>query len=297
MIRYLKQSEIDYKKWDECISSSVNELIYAYSWYLDIVARKWDALVEDDYKRVMPLPFKNISIIHKVYQPFFAQQLGVFSPDILGEEDIKRFLDSIPKKFLFINVSLNQYNNYIGNNYKKSNRKTFLLDLIMPYEIIRSGYSKNHERNLKKAERSDLFYREDENPDDVIAAFRNNRGQLYPHITEEHYRILKRLIFECVNKGIAKTIKAYDKNNNFCAGVVSFVYRKRIIFIFSGATEQSKENGAMFGIIDYIIRQHQQQDMILDFEGGMDKNIARFYGGFGAKECLFLQIIKNRFII
>ncbi|MBS4012151.1 MAG: hypothetical protein KGZ97_00125 [Bacteroidetes bacterium] len=292
MIKYIKQKDIDYRKWDECVDQSINGLIYAYSWYLDIVAGKWDALVEDDYKRVMPLPFKNVSIIHKAFQPFFAQQLGVFSRDLPDENDIKRFLEAIPKKFIFIDIALNQYNHYTESSFKKSYRKTFLLDLIMPYEIIRSGYKKNHERNVKKAERSELFYREDSNPDDVILAYRNSKGKQYPNITEEHYKDLKRLIFECVNKGIAQTIKAYDKNNNFCSGVVFFIHGKRIILIFSGATEQSKENGAMFGIIDYIIKKHQQQELVLDFEGSMDENIARFYSGFGAKECLFLQVKK-----
>ncbi len=293
MIKYIKQKDIDYRKWDDCISQSINGLIYAYSWYLDIVAGKWDALVEDDYKRVMPLPFKNVSLIHKAYQPFFAQQLGVFYRDLAEAKDLNRFLESIPKKFIFIDIALNQYNQYTGSSYKKSYRKTFLLDLIMPYEIIRSGYKKNHDRNVKKAEKSELFYREDSNPDDIISAFRKNKGKQYPHITEEHYRILKRLIFECVSRGIAKTIKAYDINNNFCAGVVFFIHGKRIILIFSGATEQSKENGAMFGIVDYIIKQYQQNELVLDFEGSMDENIARFYNGFGAKECLFLQVKKS----
>ena len=58
MIKYLKQSEIDYELWDECVAKSINSYIYGHSWYLDIVAGEWDALVEDDYKSVFPLPYR-----------------------------------------------------------------------------------------------------------------------------------------------------------------------------------------------------------------------------------------------
>ena len=55
MIQYLKHNEIDKKKWNDCIDHSVNNLIYSYSWYLDIVCPNWNALLEDDYTSIMPL--------------------------------------------------------------------------------------------------------------------------------------------------------------------------------------------------------------------------------------------------
>jgi hypothetical protein len=48
MIKYLRQDEINVDKWDQCISHSVNGMIYAFSWYLDIVNNRWEALVEGD---------------------------------------------------------------------------------------------------------------------------------------------------------------------------------------------------------------------------------------------------------
>ena len=56
MIQYLKNKEIDFKKYDACIAAAINSRIYAYSWYLNIVADNWDALVLNDYEAVMPLP-------------------------------------------------------------------------------------------------------------------------------------------------------------------------------------------------------------------------------------------------
>jgi hypothetical protein len=297
MIRYLKQSEIDYKKWDECISNCKNELIYAYSWYLDIVAGSWDALVDDDYISVMPLPFKKMGFIYKLYQPFFAQQLGVFSKNNIDDKYVAEFLNAIPRKYRLINITLNLQNNYNGSVFKKIKRRTYLLDLMSSYEELNHNFAKNNIRNINKTQKNELFYVEDASPDEIINAFKSNKGLDFSEIKEVHYKIIQQLTYSCINKGVAKIIKAYDNKNSFCAGVIFFIFGKKAIFIFSGATTEARENGAMFGIVNYFIKKFQQTEIVLDFEGSMDANLARFYSGFGAKECLFLQIIRNRFVI
>ena len=54
-IQYLLHYEIDKSKWDKCINGADNGLIYGYSFYLDHMAKHWDALVLNDYEAIMPL--------------------------------------------------------------------------------------------------------------------------------------------------------------------------------------------------------------------------------------------------
>jgi hypothetical protein len=76
----LLHKEID-KNSGICIHHSINRILYAFSWWLDAVCPGWEALIEDDYRAVMPLT-GNIKLgIHYLYQPF-TQQLGV-SSDVL----------------------------------------------------------------------------------------------------------------------------------------------------------------------------------------------------------------------
>jgi hypothetical protein len=79
MINYIKHKDVDTEKWDRCIEQSVNGIIYAFSWYLDIVCDEWDALVDDDYESVFPLVKRKKFGINYIYPPFFTQQLGLFS--------------------------------------------------------------------------------------------------------------------------------------------------------------------------------------------------------------------------
>jgi hypothetical protein len=91
-----KNKTIDRKKWDDCIANSHNSLLYAYAWYLDIVAENWDAIVLGDYDAVMPLPYnRKLFGLKQVYQPFFAQQLGVFSVIPVGKPIFKQFLEKL----------------------------------------------------------------------------------------------------------------------------------------------------------------------------------------------------------
>ena len=79
MIYFVKRNQIDEEKYNNCIATSLQSRMYAYSWYLDIVADNWNVLVLDDYEAVMPLPFHKKFLISYISQPFFTQQLGVFS--------------------------------------------------------------------------------------------------------------------------------------------------------------------------------------------------------------------------
>src|ERR1051325_4489828 len=105
-IQYLAHKDIDKKKWNRCIDNADNGLIYAYSFYLDCMAKNWDALVQNDYEAVMPLTWKKKYGIRYLYQPFLTAQLGVFG-QIITERQCGDFIQAIPSKFRYIDISLN----------------------------------------------------------------------------------------------------------------------------------------------------------------------------------------------
>jgi len=113
-IEYIQYRNINFHKWDECVSRSLNGLVYAYSWYLDIVAGEWDALVADDYSIIFPLVKGSKYGIPYLYQPYFTQQLGVFSPIKVDSQTTKLFTDSIPAKFKYRIINFNSFNHTLA---------------------------------------------------------------------------------------------------------------------------------------------------------------------------------------
>ena len=79
MITYLTRTQLNKNEYDNCIHNAPQSKVYALSWYLDIVADNWGALVLNNYEAVMPLPWRKKYGICYVYPPCWTQQLGVFS--------------------------------------------------------------------------------------------------------------------------------------------------------------------------------------------------------------------------
>lgn len=295
MIRYLKHDQIDQDKWDACINASPNGLLYAFSWYLNMTAPGWHALVEGDYRSVMPLPRRRKWGIAYAYQPFFVQQLGIFSTLSLSEETTRSFVNAIPPEYRWVHLNLNTYNPLQPKEGEQLvKRINCELDLISPYEQLRKAYSNNTRRNLRKAENSGLFITHHGQPEVIIDAFRQNRGKQFRKFTDQDYLLLRHLVYSGIHRGLVNLRCAYTRENNFCAGIIFFKSRNKQIFLFSGATAEARQNAAMHLLVDDFIRQHAAQDLVLDFEGSSDANLARFYLGFGSKECVFLQIKINR---
>jgi hypothetical protein len=294
MINYLTNDEIDREKWDNCIKESFNGLVYAFSWYLDIVAEDWDALVEDDYERVFPLTGNKKWGINYLFQPPFTQQLGIFSKGVLSENIVETFLNSIPSKFRFMEINLNSLNKVDPDKYSIKPWLTHLLDLIDSHENIFKNYSTNLKRNLKKAEKSGISVMKNVKPDEVIALFRENRGRDIKNLKESDYIKLRRLTYLGIYKGVMQTYGAFSETNDLIAGSIFIKSRGKAIFLFSGNSDEGKQTAAIPFIIDSFIKDNSQKNLTLDFEGSNDPNLARFYKSFGSKEVTYPHLNTNR---
>lgn len=294
MIHYLKHKEIDKKKWDECIDRSVNNLIYAYSWYLDIVSPNWNALAENDYESVMPLTARKKYGVDYLYPPYFAQQLGIFSKEKISQDKVNEFLNAIPSHYKFIEIYLNTQNTFEISGFQVKKNVNIELDLNSSYETLHKKFSDDIKRNIKKAEKHRVSMRKNISPSDIIKIFRKNTGKKINNLTDKNYKVLLNLIDSSIKKGYAETWGGFTKENKLCAGIVWLVKNNRAIFLFSATNANAKKSGAMPFLINNFIRENANKKMILDFEGSNLPGLARFYNGFGSKETVYLQIRKNK---
>ena len=294
MITFLTHKEIDFYKWDQCIERSVNELVYAYSWYLNTVCKEWDALVENDYESVFPLPTRKKAFIRYAYQPFFIQQLGIFSSTPLFVDRVQAFLSAIPKKYKFVEINLNAQNPFDYQRFGGWKNVNLILDLQKEYDFIASSYSSNTARNLQEASSKQLRIVENVDPQEIIELFKTDRGQHIKSYKTTDYITLLELLKLLIQNEMAVSFGTYNSQNNLCAGAVFIKQKKRFIFVFSGNSLEGKNTKAMFYLIDHFIRQHANTDSILDFEGSNNEGLARFYSSFGAKKSNYYTYQLNR---
>ena len=293
MIQYLQHNQINLTKWDATIAECGN--IYAYSWYLDIVHPGWEALVEDDYQSVMPLTGGKKFGVNYLYQPYFVQQLGIFSRQPLSSEKTEAFLKAIPSKYRFAEIRLNESNilseRFEGIEYHRN----VILYLNRDYNSIRENYHTNTKRNLAKAEENNLQLIFNVIPYHVVALFRDNRGATIERWGDTEYGTLISLGKTAQNRNSAFILGVNEKGDGEILCAALFMKANgRITFLFSGLNEKGKERQAMTYLLDQVIRKYANQPFILDFEGSDDENLARFYLGFGGVEAQYPSYSFNR---
>ncbi len=294
MIHYLKHIHIDKDRWDDCISKSVNRRIYAFSWYLDLVCPGWEALVDDDYIRVFPLTGNRKWMIDYLYQPFFAQQLGVFSPEPLTEITVNGFIRAIPSKFRFVETHLNDQNNFSMIQGDSTPRLNHVLDLSLTYEQLVAGYAQNTRRNLRKAIEMRVSPGRMVRPDELISLFRENFGNREGKLKASNYGTINRIINHGVANKTGHIMGVFSESGLLSAAAFFLSDQHRVYFLFAASSPGARENGAMFLLIDRFIAGNANNRLILDFEGGNDPNLGRFYKSFGAVEVMYPAIRINR---
>lgn len=294
MIQYCCHTEINRVKWDDLISQS--GLIYAQSWYLDIVHLDWEALVLNDYEAVMPLTGGNKFGVDYLFQPFFVQQLGIISRRLLSPEQQTEFLKAIPKKFRFAEIRLNESNAFDKRVQSIEYHRNVVLDMNKSYEMIRANYHTNTKRNLVRAESFDLHLKDDVMLSQIIDLFRADRGMKVSVWGDAEYARLLRLGEEGLKRSAAFLMGVTDGMGLLC-GALFMQTAGRIVFLFSGNSETGKQKQAMTFMIDNVIQRFANQTVLLDFEGSDDDNLARFYLGFGGEERRYPSCTFNRMMV
>ncbi len=289
MIRYFKGFEIDRKKWDACIENSVADLIYGYSWYLDLVCPGWSGLVKDDYEAVMPLPNRKKYGVSYIFQPVFAQQLGIFSKLPPDEELLKSFLNEIPAFFRLIEINLNYSNRIKSIDYSLTEKVNYVLNLNRNYDNIKRRYSNNTRRNLQKT-LPDTEIKENIHLSELI---RMKKKYAFRKRNNEYYEWMHCFVDKLMKMGKGEIIGA-ESDRKLCAAALFVIFGKRIYYLIPVSTDEGLRNSAMFAILDFIIQKFSGKDYILDFEGSNIPGIARFFEGFGAGKVNYPSIRINR---
>jgi hypothetical protein len=292
-ILYLRQHEIDRTRWDACIEKAENGLIYGYSFYLDAMCDNWDALVLDDYKAVMPLPWRRKYFIYYLYQPYFVNMLGVFG-NTVSKKIIERFLRSIPSKFLYWDLDLNE-SNTVGDDILQqievTNRKNIFLKLDT-YDKLSSGYSRLTKRKLAKAKENGIIITKGVSAGDIIDQYIHEYERKNRIIPDSVYINLKKMLHS-FGKENYQTYIAITKSNEVVGFYLLYTDKRFVYSILGGSTGTGKSIGAFYALTDAAIQDVAGSQKIFRFEGSDLPGIAFFDLQFGSYPIEYAHLKRN----
>jgi len=294
-VSYLPQANIDKQKWDRCIDTAPNGLIYAYSFYLDAMSKNWDALILNDYEIVMPLTWNKKYGLYYLYQPFFTKTLGIFGN--ISDEIVNLFLHAIPKHFKYLDIDFKeniiQPEKVTLPKLQLKKRNNFLLDLNKKYEQIYSEYKRLAVRMLKKAAVHNVEILRNRNVNEVIDFYRKYYTTEHPEIDLDDY---KRLAAACniALKRMQATTYVAESNGQVIAVYLVLKDEKFIYSLIGGSNKTGKNCGAFYLLTDAAIKDNSGTNRTFRFEGSDKKGIAFFNMQFNPVPIHYYHLTLNR---
>jgi len=290
-IKWVESTDVDKISWDKVVSGSSALNLYCYKWYLDAVSDNWGALVIGDYEFIMPIPYtvkKNQSIL---YQPFFSQQLNILGKQLPSIEVINHFISSIPQKFKLAQFNLPNYLIQNITDYEIEEVVCQYLDLNQGHAAVFSEYSTNAKRQIKKAIKNELKITESGDLEVFMPLFKETVGVKLGFLEDNYNRLHKLMnVGLHLNKGRLLTVQ---KGDEVLAMGYFFIRNNRITYLKGASTIQGRDTGAMYYLMDAVIKEYAAANRIFDFGGSKIASVAEFYKKLGGVDQTYLSFAKN----
>jgi hypothetical protein len=294
MIGYHKNNEIDREQWDNCIKKTHRAKPYAYSWYLDIMAPGWEALVDDDYDSVFPIPgFRKLGIQY-VSTPMFLQQLGAFSPDKSSPGALEEFLDFMPEFYKYIDLCVGQEAEH--EEFKVTERDNFELDLSKHYDDLWDNFSVDCKRNIEAAHRRKPEIVTDIRPDELTSLFLRYRDNSSGRAKIVDIQRLKNLMNFCIKNKKGKILGVRTTGKRLLFGIFMIeTHGNKTLLLIAGSPEADQRHLG-YHVINEVIKTYAGTRTTLDFAGTSVPFVDSFMESFGCADIPYFRIFRNRLL-
>jgi len=281
-IQLVPHKEIDKVKWNSCVHYATNGNVFGYKWYLDTVAKEWDALVEGDYESIMPLFITEREDL--LEQPSLLREAGIYSINMLSQKRAEAFIQAIPAKYTNIQLQLNEGIQIPEQSkYKLSNIKNHQLLLLDPYETISEKYHPELRTQLKGNSQQSLLPSSNVKPEKIAQLFKDTNPSSREN--EIAFHAYQRIMYNALHRGWGATFGVTDQDRNLLSAGFFIYSQGRMLQLLSATNPQGKSLGAYDYLMDNILQSHAGRPMVLDFNTTDD-----LPKRFGARENHFLRL-------
>ena len=282
-IRYLRQEEIDKVKWNSCVHYATNGNIFGYKWFLDFIAKDWDALVEGDYESVFPLVWKQNWLGQKsLYQPHLMRELGLYSIHVLSQKRIQAFLNELPTYFKKLDIALNEQmlveDSHPFRVFPILNQQLILRG---SYDEIEDGYREELKKQLAAIQ--NLRLTTSLTPESVADFYKKHQPKSADQ--DKKYHAMLRVMYNALHRGLGNASGVMDEHDQLLA-VNFFLYSHgKATSLLPAVSAEGKKRGALQFLFDIFIRGNATRPLILDFNSSSE-----WYSEFGAVSNRFFKL-------
>jgi len=288
-IEIIPSYKINKSRWDECIRSSSNAIIYATSFYLDHMADNWSGIIVNDYECVMPVCWRKKFGLKYCYHVSFIQQLGWFPKSAFSDTSL--LLKTLFGFCKYGYYPFNYYNKITGERSLKC-ANNYILPLNKLYAEIIKGYKQTTDYSLKKASRQALLYTE-ENFTEAIDLYKKLYHHKFLHVTERDFSNFRNLCSYLLEKNKIIARKVSNEQNETLADIVLINFENKLFNIINNINEGGRKTEANYFLFDSIFKEFAGRNFIFDFEGSDIPGVKSFYEKFGGVNQPYYKLQYN----
>ncbi|PWJ58522.1 hypothetical protein CLV98_104382 [Dyadobacter jejuensis] len=299
-IRRVPRAAIDDAQWDRLISHSRQGVLYAFSWYLDRVCERWEALVvggSTGYSLVMPIPLRRKWGHWVVSQPYFCQYLGVFAQEAIAADVLKQFVSAMVRHYSYI--SSYSFSPYHGAALASEKGRSLLVGNVelehTHWLRIAEGssgrlYTADRRRNLRSANRYGWSIVDSTDMNPLIELFKKYHAPTIG-VHPRAYESLRRIV------SLAKvrvSIQYACLAGQIHAGILIVESMGHAIYLFNASDTVGRRGNARTLLIDRYLQRNSKDLKLFDFESPPIASISSFYASFAAEAVPIIKISNNR---
>jgi hypothetical protein len=255
---HLSNSEINRSKWDDCIKRSFNSQIFGYTWFLDAVCCDWEALVDDDYEMVMPLPITKKYGVKMVVNPPLLIFVSIYSRVKPAVDRFYDFINAIP--YRNVKINLLPFNGFPQFSLLPPIESGFAsFDLIMDYESVLKRFDLLFD-DSKCKEYINMSVVRTQNLEDYLQ-FKTITTNGKPSDNTK----LKRLLSYALRFKSVGLYFCFDMTNSSIAALAVAKSDNRLTVIDTAVLNNPRSRCALYNIMRHIVLVHAETNLVLWF--------------------------------
>lgn len=290
LVQHLQHHQIDFKKWDACITAAAGADPFLLSSWLNVAEPAWSALVADDYAAVFPVFFKKKMRWSFFDLPNFVQKISVYGD--------KRFEKEISERLQMLHAEID-YVCYTADAYLAEDVSITKIPRRHQVLELREGVrfpTKVWGRNIRKAEASGFTEIAAVPIEVFVTALKKELIEKGNPYKKADYILLETLAKKSLTEGYGFIEGIKDGIGTFTCGQFYIYITGKIYLVACFSNERAREHSLLHYLLYKIIQQKYESDatMRVHFGGSNIPVIADFNKNFGAVDEEFVLVYKNK---
>lgn len=286
-VRLVKREDIDKAKWDSCVHYANTGNMFAYTWYLDNVAREWDGLVEGDYVSVFPLIKKELkSNVAALHIPELLPKAGIYSVHLDSIGRINAFMEKIPEVYQVREFSFSKRMTLV-NREGLEIAEDYEINLRGTYEEVYKKYSQELVDGLNEINKTKSVIDSAVKPEEIAELYiGNTKGA-----TDEKKHAYLRIMYNLLHRGTGFISGVRNEKGELIAADYFGYSHGKIVSLMPTHKNNDLGKFALWKLTDLMFQTHSGKPSIFDFNTKMgDINPIIF----GAKKVEYSIIRENK---